>query len=131
MTDLRKMKIKFTFANDEGDETEEELPAKYDVCSRCNGHGIHTNPNIDGNGITSSEWSEWEPEEKESYLSGKYDVSCEVCSGEKVMMAVDEEQCERDPKLKILMENYYKFERDNAEMDREDAMTRRMERGYC
>ena len=39
----------------DGAELELALPAKFEVCHRCQGTGTHTNPSIDGNGITASE----------------------------------------------------------------------------
>jgi len=81
-----------------------ELPCKYVVCSRCNGKGTHVNPSIDGNGITSSEWAEWDDEEKDHYMSGAYDVSCEECHGLRVVPEVDAERC--DPVILKAYEDY-------------------------
>jgi hypothetical protein len=65
------------------------FPKRYVVCSRCQGHGHHSNPSIDGNGITQSEWAEWDDEEKEMYFSGGYDVTCYECNGKRVVEDVD------------------------------------------
>lgn len=40
--------------DENGDEIEVEV-----ICSECRGHGKHSRA-IDGNGITSSEWAEWD-----------------------------------------------------------------------
>ena len=74
-------------------EYEEELPTKMEVCGGCRGNGTHVNRNIDGNGITSSEWAEWDEEEKDNYMSGAYDVTCEDCGGLRVVPTVDEDAC--------------------------------------
>ncbi len=72
--------------------TNEELPTRWEVCDRCHGEGKHTNPSIDGNGITSSEWQEmcYEDEDfAENYFNGAYDVVCEKCDGKRVMKVVN------------------------------------------
>ena len=89
--------IRFTTCDDEGYDVERELPAKYEVCPRCRGAGKHTNPNIDGNGITASEWAEWDDDEREGYFTGRYDVTCHECGGLRVVLVVDEDAC--DPGL--------------------------------
>lgn len=73
------------------DGGEVEVPGKYEVCSRCEGVGRHTNPSIDGNGITSEEWNgpDWDDESREAYMSGGYDVLCETCQGERVVLQPD------------------------------------------
>jgi hypothetical protein len=69
----------------DGDPVEFVLPAKFDVCPRCEGHGSHTNPSIDGNGITSDEMEELGEDFREDYMRGVYDVTCSLCHGEKVV----------------------------------------------
>lgn len=68
---------------DDGAELELAVPFKWAICGRCDGDGTHTNPAIDGHGITADEWNgpDWDDESRETYLSGGYDVSCEVCGG--------------------------------------------------
>ncbi|HHL0959059.1 TPA: hypothetical protein ACQVH3_003812 [Serratia marcescens] len=53
---------------------------KWVICNYCEGHGKVDNPAF-SNGITSSEWGEWSDEDRESYMSGLYDVPCPNCSG--------------------------------------------------
>lgn len=114
--------IEFTTYDACGEEEVHELPAKFEVCPRCEGRGSHTNPSIDGNGITSSEWDEWGEEEKETYMSGGYDVSCERCDGQRVVLVVDQEHA--DPKLLAL---YLEGEEDSARCRAEQRAERRME----
>lgn len=84
----------------EGGERDVVAPARWEICSRCSGDGHHSNPAIDGNGITSSEWGEWDPEERDDYMSGRYDVSCEECRSSGKVVVVDEvafkEACPED-----------------------------------
>lgn len=84
-------KIEFTFENDDGEEIGHEFPAKKEVCGRCLGEGKHTDPSIDGHGISQEEWAnEWDEESRENYFSGVYDVTCSVCNGLRVVDVIDE-----------------------------------------
>ncbi len=123
---MSQLFIVFTETNEEGDDVEHRLPAKYEVCYRCQGHGKHTNPNIDGHGISAEEWHgpEWDDESREAYMSGFYDVTCHTCHGEKVTKVLDEDNCSED-----LLKRYQASERQKAEWDREDRMTRMWESG--
>lgn len=73
-------------------ESEHPTDFEYEVCERCQGHGKHTNPSIDGNGLTSSELVDLGEEFLEDYLRGIYDVRCEKCNGQRV---VDNKQSTR------------------------------------
>ena len=53
---------------------EVELPAKFEVCSRCDGNGKHVSPAIDGNGISREQFEE-DPDFEQAYFSGRYDVA--------------------------------------------------------
>jgi len=67
-------------------------PAKNIVCPRCDGEGTHTNPSIDGNGLTQSDIDEAmhdDPEFLDNYFGGVYDVMCHECDGKRVILAVD------------------------------------------
>jgi hypothetical protein len=70
------------------------LPAKRVVCPRCDGSGTHVNPSIDGNGLTAEDFVE-DPDFRESYFSGVYDVRCERCDGNNVVDEIDEEECRK------------------------------------
>lgn len=82
--------IEFVFETEDGEECVHDFPAAYVVCATCCGEGSHVNRNIDGNGITSSEWAEWDDEEKDHYMRGDYDVPCEECHGQRVTLEIDE-----------------------------------------
>ncbi len=66
------------------------LPAKRIVCDRCNGTGVH-DPSAFSNGFTGEEMDQ-DPDFKEAYFSGRYDVTCEECNGNRVVDVVDDEQ---------------------------------------
>ena len=107
------------FENDEDCELEIDLPSKIIVCKRCRGKGTHTNPNIDGNGISPEEFIE-NPGFKEDYLSGVYDVLCSVCQGRNVLEVVDEDNIPEKYKAR-----YEQTERWKYEIEVEDADHRR------
>lgn len=75
------------------------MPARWEICARCEGDGHHSNPAIDGNGITQSEWAEWEADEREAYMSGRYDIGCKDCGSTGKLLVVDEELFERQDSL--------------------------------
>jgi hypothetical protein len=72
---------------DSGEEL--ELPARFELCPRCQGTGSHVDPSIDGNGITASEMAELGDDFREDYMDGVYDVQCEACKGERVIPVPD------------------------------------------
>lgn len=83
-------KITLYYETEDGDEERElEVPARWEICSRCDGEGHHSDPAIDGNGITQSEWAEWDEEDRHNYMSGAYDVCCKECSGSGKQLVVD------------------------------------------
>lgn len=76
------------------DQIEANFPAVFKVCPRCEGTGTHTNPNIDGNGITQSELSEIlhdDPDFLDDYVGGVYDITCQECKGKRVVERVDDD----------------------------------------
>jgi len=76
--------------DENGDYSEEiTLPATLEVCDGCHGTGTHVHRAIDGNGITASEWAEWDQDDREDYMGGRYDVQCVDCHGRNVMPVVD------------------------------------------
>ena len=80
---------------DDDGERDIEFPAVVEVCSRCGGKGHHSNPSIDGNGITGEEMAEMGDDFREDYLSGMYDVQCEECHGRNVTLEIDEKRANR------------------------------------
>lgn len=119
---------KLTLTDKDGDEHEIEAPALWEICSRCDGEGHHSNPSIDGNGITSSEWAEWDPEERETYMSGGYDVSCDECKTAGKILVVDSAAFERkNPWAYALWEkSEYEDEEYEKMADSESKWERRM-----
>lgn len=83
------------------DDADVSLPAKYEVCDCCEGHGKIVNPSIDGNGITQSEMAEIlydDPDFLDNYMGGMYDVSCPECKGKRLVQVVDYDNLDEDDK---------------------------------
>jgi hypothetical protein len=110
------------------DEILHKLPAKYEVCGRCEGHGTHLNPSIGEHCYTQEEFDEAfdDDESREAYFTrgGMYDVQCEECHGARVVLVIDEDHA--DPKI---VERYYDDLAADAAADAEDRAIRRMENG--
>jgi hypothetical protein len=110
--DETSMTLITVIENDEGEEAAYYFPAKFEVCTTCDGKGKHVNPSIDSHGITSDEWqNDWSPEEQEAYMGGAYDVSCYECKGARVVPAVDEDKCNEEMKAALVRWNKQQEER--------------------
>lgn len=106
-----------------------DLPSEWEICGRCDGHGTHTNPNIDGNGISQDEWEgpDWDDESREMYRTGGFDVRCEAgCEGGKVLV-VKEEALTADQRR--VYEEWMRDESESAREGYDDARTRWYEDG--
>lgn len=111
--------ISFTITNDDGDEIEVALPAKYEVCPCCGGRGRSS---AYLGAITQDEWyNEWSYDEQEAYLAGEYDRTCPKCDGLRVVAAPDESRA--NP---AILAAYREKERDDAEYEAMCRMERMM-----
>lgn len=113
--------IEFTVVTDDGDEIVLEIPARYEVCPRCEGHGKHVNPNVDGHGLSREDFAE-DPDFAEAYFGGMYDVTCHECRGTRVILVPDEGRADADT-----LARYRRMQDEEAEYRREVMMERR----YC
>lgn len=68
------------------------LPARWDVCPNCDGHGKVDHPAF-SNGWTAYDRAE-DPDGFEAYMAGAYDVACPVCKGRTTIKVADENQAE-------------------------------------
>lgn len=85
-----KTQCTVTIFDQDGNDLELTMRAHREVCPRCEGEGQHDHPAFD-NGITGEEWSSWDSEEREDYMQGAYDVTCEQCEGLRVVLVPDED----------------------------------------
>mgnify|MGYP001000617578 CR=1 FL=1 len=68
---------------------------KNEVCPVCDGNGTHCNKNIDGNGLTQEDFED-DPDFRESYFRGDYDVTCCECNGRNVVKVMDHDAMSQD-----------------------------------
>jgi len=125
--DKQNMTISLPVLDEDDEETGEvmEFPAKYEVCSTCQGKGTHVDPGVDCCGLTSEDFSD-DPDFREDYISGTYDVQCYECKGERVVPEIDEEHLS-DRQKEVLKQWRHKEEADYR-YARESAHERAM--GY-
>ncbi len=121
--------ITFVIEDDDGEEVEYSLPAKFEVCDCCGGEGKHVNPNIecDGGGFTYSEWQEACQEDNDfaaNYMSGKYDVTCYECKGLRVVPVVNESILTTEQKE--VYDRYLEYQENEYNYAAERASERRM-----
>lgn len=64
------------------------VPCKFEVCNLCDGKGTHVNPSIDAGGLSAEDFAE-DPDFREDYFSGMYDIPCNKCSGKRVTPVVE------------------------------------------
>lgn len=97
------------------------IPARWEICPRCNGEGTHVNLNIDGHGISQDEWErDWGDEERENYYNGVYDVVCEAgCTSGKTLVG-DEARMTAEQR-----ELHARWLEEEAERKADDAADRR------
>ncbi|MBD3404333.1 hypothetical protein GF420_15695 [candidate division GN15 bacterium] len=100
-------------------DTDEEVvlkvPCVYEACHVCKGKGKHVNPSIDSHGLTSRDLAE-DPDFRDSYFRGAFDVTCYTCEGKRVTPEPHWEMLEEDIKKKL-----YKKREDEAFYARERA----------
>lgn len=94
--DKRRMTMIFV----DGDGDDYTIPAVYEVCGTCYGHGEHVNPSIDSQGLSAEDFAE-DPDFAEMYFAGLYDVKCNECGGEKVVPVPDDDRLTEAEKLMV------------------------------
>lgn len=75
----------------------EEITVRFEwgVCPTCGGRGSHTNPSIDAQGLSAEDFLA-DPDFAMDYLSGKYDVACNECGGQRVVPVPADDDPNRD-----------------------------------
>jgi hypothetical protein len=102
------------------------LPKRWIICHRCEGEGTVDHPAF-SNGITSSEWAEWDDDERQDYMRGVYDVPCPECRGAGKVKDYDEDGLDSFQRTRLnrirRIDAYFRNLR--AEMDAMEAAERR------
>ena len=62
------------------------VPAAYQVCPDCNGHGHHFRSDLDENHLLDLMEEDGDYEGIQSYYVGKYDQVCNNCDGQRVVL---------------------------------------------
>jgi hypothetical protein len=109
---------KMEVIDENGDEITLDLPATREKCQTCDGKGTHVNPSIDGNGLPQECVDD--PEFMADYMGGVYDVQCEECKGERIVLVVDRDACPAEDLA--LLDDHYRTQR---ELDAEAEAERR------
>ncbi len=120
----RRDEIELTWTNQAGETITHSFPAHNQVCSRCQGYGTHLNPSIGNHAYTPEEFNEaFDEEGQEEYFrrGGIYDVQCENCHGNKVILVVSDEILNRT-QAKLYGE-YLEHEEKIAREAAQDART--------
>ncbi|AUV95820.1 TPA: hypothetical protein JD053_16695 [Klebsiella michiganensis] len=93
------------------------------ICECCEGEGKTGHPAF-ANGITSSEWNEWDEEDRRNYMDGMFDVTCEHCKGRGSVKVPDVSRMTFAEKreLVVIRRNF----REDREIERIHAIERAM-----
>lgn len=94
-----------------GDEVTVQVRLKREICPTCDGDGKHVNPSIDAGGISSEDFDE-DPDFREEYMSGRYDVECYECRGLRVVWELDEDATD-----KAIVERFHEAQREEADYE--------------
>lgn len=74
------------------------VPAKFVVCSECQGSGTVLRDGLRGHAFSSEELFE-DPSFARGYFGGDFDVQCDLCHGEKVVLEPDESRMTKRQKF--------------------------------
>jgi len=116
------MTISMTLRDRDFNEVTVEMPAHFEVCPRCEGTGTHVHEGVDGNGLSAQDFAE-DPDFKEQYFAGVYDVTCTECCGKRVVPVVDVQKCTYAQKRLLVSQR--EWDRAGARMRAEEAAERR------
>jgi hypothetical protein len=102
-----------------GDLDDKIIPARYVVCWRCQGTGVHDHEAFADGFNGTEEWCD--DDFLADYVAGAYDVPCSVCDGERVVLEPDPERCTPEQ-----LATYEAHEQALAEIAAEETAERRM-----
>tara|TARA_Y100000310_G_scaffold73381_2_gene69521 strand:- start:740 stop:1291 length:552 start_codon:yes stop_codon:yes gene_type:complete len=87
-------------------------PIRNALCPHCEGDGTMVNPNIDCGGLSQEDFDD-DPDFEEDYHSGRYDIQCSHCKGEKIVHAVNFDYVNEGSDVDLILKAV-----DEAEEDR-------------
>jgi hypothetical protein len=121
---MDKREIEIVTIDERGDECVLKLPARWAICSACEGCGTDRGASVecDGGGFTASEWAEQDEDFREDYLAGRYDQPCAECRGHAGRVLV----VDRDRVGATELAIYDRHEQDEADYRALCAAERRM-----
>lgn len=125
---MNDMYVEVEMMDDDGEvESLVALPAKYEVCSNCKGHGMVLNEAMRFHAYTQEEFEDFSDDDREQYFTrgGCYDVTCPTCDGKRVEKVVNEREC-RTPEQKAALKRLRECEDDDREYERLCRMERMM-----
>ncbi|EGT5675361.1 hypothetical protein AGJ34_20540 [Cronobacter dublinensis subsp. dublinensis] len=93
------------------------------ICGQCEGEGKTGHPAFE-NGITAGEWNEWDVEDRQNYMDGLYDVTCEACKGRGSVKVPDVSAMTFTEKRQLVA--LRREQRIDRELERERAIERSM-----
>lgn len=83
------------------------VDVRFEVCGVCGGSGKYVNPSIDAHGLTREDF-EADPDFREEYFSGTYDMTCAQCGGQHVIPVPT------NPAIRTQVAEWYQSMRDGA-----------------
>ncbi len=96
-------------------------PAIKVICPSCDGEGTELCGGLKGAAFSPEEMNE-DPDFRESYFGGDFDVQCSECKGEKIIL----EPAEIEISLPTnIVDDYFRLEKQKREDDAADAAERR------
>lgn len=106
------LKITMELWDDEaGEFVPVDLPARYEVCPRCDGHGTQCKLGA----MTGSEYQEMvdgDPDFPDDYKRGVYDDVCSECGGKRVVEEVEMDLLTPDMRKRV--EDHFDAEAERA-----------------
>jgi RecJ-like exonuclease len=102
--------------------SEYEIPARWSICTRCEGEGKHGNPAFDGESV--ARLRDEDPDFLDRLIARDYDVRCRTCNGTGKVLIADHMCCTPEQ-----IQTYVDYKRAERRMEQEDQYLRRLEAG--
>lgn len=104
----------FTFENEEGEEVQLQLPAKWELCDQCEGEGRCLMAGLRGVAFTQEEFAEsFSDDEADAYFGGGYDTDCEACGASGKIRVPDESKWPEDARAALNDERGWRREEES------------------